>query len=669
MLRLFIENKELDVDYNEDIVTTHAVNKIGDIASRDGVYSNVFKLPKTEKNIRTLQMIGVINGAGRLQYKRSVMRMETDGLTLDGFGMISSVDSKINVRFMASNYDWGDLIGTRKLSGFEYPEANHEWTLTNVLASRISDTEPYAYANADFGNGQGLGTAINFMYLRPFYRAKYIFEKLFSLIGYSVAYSISTQNKIFELYEQMIICKEDSEMKTVDALIVNASLPAPQAIPTTDPINNDVYPLNLTSDSEYWNNATFEFTAPVRGRYKVKLIATYLEPIGTVPNIIGIGLITNGVGFAGNSFIENQKIEYLFNTEFLQGYVISMSGFVINDPLLFETFLTASLEIELIEQFQISGMDITARWMMPKMNAKDFIKAISNQFGFIFRTDQQNQLINISQFDEILDYIPQAQNLSDKHVNQQTDDQEYSLGYAQNNYFRYLTDDKDSQLLINPDYGIGNITVNDQTLKVSDDFYQVPFAPVFRYGTYDDSGDIKQAALVPYLDMSKLELWDVTKSYVEGDHVQYNGMPYTAIAPSVGDTPGIDPQWRLSYLGAAQEIKTRIAYIVRNNSLSLVIDGAPATPTYLENQQQVYFDSLVWANLLTEHYELLRTVLIDTVTVKAQFLVRGIDIDNIDFTRPIYLDYYKAYFYLDSINQFNHTKKQTTTFNLIKVLP
>jgi hypothetical protein len=67
-------------------------------------------------------------------------------------------------------------------------------------------------------------------------------------------------------------------------------------------------------------------------------------------------------------------------------------------------------------------------------------------------------------------------------------------------------------------------------------------------------------------------------------------------------------------------------------------------------------------------------MLIDTYTLKANFNLKLKDFEEVDFTKPIFLELnllgygsISGYFYCDSINEFSLTNRSTTEVELIKI--
>lgn len=623
MFQLFIEGVELDVDYDEDVVTTHALNKIGDITARDGVYSNVFKLPKTERNIRTLKMANVINGAGRIQYKRSSMIMKTDGLTLEGFGTITAVDSKINVRFMASNYDWGDLIGDRKLSDFDYQEANHEWTSVNILASRVSDTMPYAYPNADYGFGNIEDNDRTPQYLRPWYRVPYIVKSIFKNVGFIFYGEIEAD----EIYSQSIVFKGNGDLIAFNPEDIDLSLLAPQVIPTQAVIipPSSYDRINLSAINTAWDNTLRQFTVPQWGDYKFTLNVTFLDGAPTdyvgrieVDTLFGSGLLVStyfGNGYGG---LNNAQIEV--TSTLIAGEVVIFNVAALT-ALYPQMTIEAFAKIELIKVYPQDGQFVDASFMMPDMKAKDFLKSVFMQFGLIVNLDMDGA-VKASRYDDIIDNIGNAVDYSQKLSLSDSENIEYSLGYAQKNNLKYKPDAKDELLSRYPNYGEGSFLVNDENAELEKELYVSSFSAILRRRAFvSQIGAIQEAAYIPI---------------------------------GVFDDNGVRVE---------NTINPKIGYIKRDNSCILLTGG----PTV--NQPQIYFEEMEWPNLINKGYELITTALTDTVVLKAEFLISGVDLQNLDFLKPLFLKPYNSYFYIDSVNQFNHTKKITTSFTLVKIAP
>ena len=72
-------------------------------------------------------------------------------------------------------------------------------------------------------------------------------------------------------------------------------------------------------------------------------------------------------------------------------------------------------------------------------------------------------------------------------------------------------------------------------------------------------------------------------------------------------------------------------------------------------------------NLIPKNSQSLINILQEIKVLKLNFNLNLIDIINIDYFTPIYLSQYQAYFFIQSINQFNYTEQDITEVELIKI--
>jgi hypothetical protein len=63
----------------------------------------------------------------------------------------------------------------------------------------------------------------------------------------------------------------------------------------------------------------------------------------------------------------------------------------------------------------------------------------------------------------------------------------------------------------------------------------------------------------------------------------------------------------------------------------------------------------------------LTDILTKSKVVNILLYLNSVDINQLDFSIPIYLDYYEAYFYINQVKQFNTTHVDSTLVELVRL--
>jgi hypothetical protein len=72
-------------------------------------------------------------------------------------------------------------------------------------------------------------------------------------------------------------------------------------------------------------------------------------------------------------------------------------------------------------------------------------------------------------------------------------------------------------------------------------------------------------------------------------------------------------------------------------------------------------------NLIPLYYGGLQSVLTRTKIVTENIRLNALDIQALDFLKPIYLDKHNAYFYISKISGFDYGSSESTEVELVKI--
>lgn len=190
--------------------------------------------------------------------------------------------------------------------------------------------------------------------------------------------------------------------------------------------------------------------------------------------------------------------------------------------------------------------------------------------------------------------------------------------FAQSNYYIMKSDDLDS--VYDPENvdedvyasGIGNLKVENSTLEISKTIIQLPF-----FGPY-----IKNRKLPSYDTGSTTKCWTLAD---EADSKErnsiYNRLEFCKPEPAIGIIKDRD---------ITEDLNTG-EVSVKGQAMTMEIWNG--------------FDSI----LSNDSYSYLQQIIIKPFVIKENLLLNEFDLLDLDYTRPIYLDKYNAYFAIVSI--------------------
>jgi hypothetical protein len=277
------------------------------------------------------------------------------------------------------------------------------------------------------------------------------------------------------------------------------------------------------------------------------------------------------------------------------------------------------------------GMACAPHLNLPDLTQTEFIKMICNMFGLIPDVTPRDRKIRFWNYLELYDNIPIARDWS-AYLSEREDEMEFKFGdYAQNNYLRY----KESDDVIK-DNGMGTMQIDDKTLPMKKDTVELPVS------TCD-------------------EVTILTNIFsVDVSRIGFN--KYNVDTSVYNQNESIDP--RIVYIDFVKEIASppyQKTFGISDAVTGIIPSGfvldiiTPKKASSLE----VSFSSLV------TNYASLSRLLTKTNLRRAKFNLPVYEVAGLKHYIPIYLSQYKAYFYVNKIN--NYIPGQLCTIDLIKL--
>jgi hypothetical protein len=317
------------------------------------------------------------------------------------------------------------------------------------------------------------------------------------------------------------------------------------------------------------------------------------------------------------------------------GTIIVNSGDVYTAELFIEANRDETINYVLQYELNISEFSFTAYCSIPygaKLRIENFYnfdqdkiyKDLMNLYGLTIQTDEVTKQIFLTPLDILNDNLSKSVNWNEKINPSRTPVVKYKLGsYGQTNYFNYKKDDD-----VPEDLGRGSFNIND---------FQLPLTK----------------------DIIKLN-----SSAVESDFRILNEVTPT-IPFQVNEGSCFDKKNPRILL---------LDKVVKNsdweNTLNSDVGSATVLPLcYFQKDGKL--DNLDFTSLINENYNVLTGIMDQFKFISAGFKLTEVDISNLDFTIPIYLDVHyseihiNGYFYINKISNFK--KNENTKVDLIRL--
>jgi hypothetical protein len=651
-MKITINDIELDAIVDNDIALTKSVNKMQSLSSRSGAFSTEIEAGLSTNNRQLTKNSQSTDSLTNFPYSVNSCEIEAHGYNImQGFATLEETNNNYKIRAFGELSNIFDLIGDAKLNelNLDYSNGsaiNHIWNYANVIANRNNLwSDGFIYPNINYGKWDLNTTHAHWNDLYPSVFAKYLFLRIFHSIGYSVSGEFLS-NELFENEILPMVKISNTPQSVLDGYTTEGE------INTTTPVTlTNFYPVTL---NRFIKNSSLQFQ---QVSFPPEVITCYF-PInyGSINfNIdVNVNWITTGIS-PTMKLVLYKNTPSLGSVSFQQATIsngantVSFTVETAKDAadtyfyLQFEWGGIISWEVVSLNwenkyntQSLVEGNLVYVNESLPDVSQKDFLTTIVNQYNLMITIDSSLKTVNFSYFNSVEANKSNAIEWSDKLDVTDLPSIQYAIdGYSQNNLLAYETDDNDSELRKANTYGQGTLFCNNLNLEKVSEVFRSKFAPITRIPALRDA---------------------ITQSFIQMWKSEDAGVTYRT-----------------------QSVKPRIAYINRGETFTIKgTSGSIGGGTGASNSGPsagVYFQDLEFAgSLIPKHYNIVANMLNSPYFLTANFFLKVKDYNEIDFTKPIYLDCIikgygniKGYFYCNEIKQFKINRYDTTQVELIKI--
>lgn len=425
IVELWLDGVSLDLYQDTDIKHTLQINDVAEVKDRQASYTNSFKLPKTPKNVRTLDGLGIHSSTSNIPYLKPDALLKIDGydFLVKAWVQITSTDDEYSVSIYSGIIEFFKFFENKTIGeelAADLTEINHNKNLSTVINTQNDDTLKYTYLFADF-NGRthrkSNSNVVNIDFVVPSIPVSYLFDKIHVKAGYTYEGSFLALEDFTNLYISYPKAPED------DGSTVYFS-----------GVKNDLFFDASGAEDSFgftFNNSGangIKFTEKSMYNFKVSGTAGLTEPIGS-----GAGSLSYQFYYKKNNGTPvlipnnwNDKIEMDIDDiiDFWYDVDADWNGSV-----------SMSVTIKKLE-------DVSFTEELSDLKITEFLKDIYNNFGLTPIVDNVNKNVK---------YITNTERFKEAEIENWTkylvsiDNETYKFGsaYAQNNIFKYKYNDQE----------------------------------------------------------------------------------------------------------------------------------------------------------------------------------------------------------------------------------
>lgn len=663
-MRLKKGTQFLDQYDNTDIAQTFSSSQLGNITEKNGAFSNKFKLPLTTKNRDILEFPDNFNDISRTQYtKFDIDLVDAGAVIASGFLRISIVENENEVQctFFSNNSGWFNPLKEKSLKDLDLTAWSHTWE-NSTMKSRI-DADPdegYCYPVIDYTYG---GTRASFdlldIYLFPAMFVHTVLRQIFDELGYVL------EGELLDLYifKRMIIPFSDTDFTKPPSETSSDEFEPYDAVNTL--VTATTYTMSVSATTTFAPSSDGFYTINSKVIFDVQSVITSAAVMVVKLNKNGSEIqrssIIFDVGNTGDSevtvSVEGEEADISSDTFTTTVDVTLFPGSVINIKNEGGLFFYEGSTYVIGDTIQ--NMATT----LPDIKQSDFVKYLFFTFGVIPQVNSKTNVITLNLFRNITEKLDQASDWSNKldlSSKIQTDYTQLLNNYGSISEIKYKQDLSDSYLesYFNDTakgFGDGQLDIDNEFIKNKKTIYTAPFA-----------GFTNQFKLPDRVYIANIQFIDTT--------TLING-PRQSLTPKIAImTPNEDVEEQTGGGSGYTEFtitstvassvtcqETPITFFAKQQVIPL-INKYQDSLAYDQIQGVGYQDDTI-KELYLEDYE---RILSNMKYLKAYFRLTEVDINNLDFSKPVYIDRYKSYFYISTIKNYRGSGKLTQC-ELIKI--
>lgn len=650
--RIVIDGEDLDLDDGVTIAISKRVNDLAELQNRQAAFSNQFPVRRTQNNARILGRSERIGSTSMRPYRKTPAQIWIDGVMVigEGYLILDESDDAYQCVAYSGNLSFFEEIAGKYLADLDFDDLTHNLTTPVVAASR-TNRDGYIYGIVDYSDDDlWMHASLAEMYIDrspPLVFVKTIWDRIFAAAGFSY------EGRIFQddIWGNLLLQMGTDAFAVVG--IFTRAYPVCSPLLPYDCFSGVTDILNVTMSADgsgifaggnsrdYFNNwipvtpggrpgcfvphIPMQFNGKLYLTFSVEVDITMAAGSGGADYEMGI----YNYGTASWVIYERNWITQGTTRTFTKTWVVNTGSFTNTDKLgiriqrygwpggtagtvtlnLSRTWMEAYSDGIIPLQY---GAEIRIRDIVPKLTQKDFVKGVMNLLGLMIDTDYRRRICRFAQIEDIVNRKPEADDWSDilDQSGTATPSIKYRMGsYAKRNWFRYKEDQ-----LVTEGYGDGYIDIDDETLDDEKDVVTLPFAAT------------ETALKLGSRYVPQMKIWDASGKQTK------TAPRILILQPS--DDPALSVTIKGYGVGATNQILT--------NSIP-----------YCRFIEPGRFPNLGYNDSILQYCYLDLTLLLNNVkTVDLFVFLKTARWATIDHFRPVFLEQFGSYFYLNKLDNF-----------------
>lgn len=619
MIKFYLNNYDIDLSGGEDFVVTYECSNDFKFNSNNSVEISI---PKTANNLKAIENNHVLVNNSTLPYNFIPAQVFVDGIDMKiEQAILISVGQTIKLRLYGGNITLFSEVKDKSIQDLDLSAYDHtrNWA---YMSSHLNETDGIIYPLIDYGFLSTLDDDVEIANLYPAMFISTIVSKIIQESGYTLAGDLTTDADYLKL-----MIPFSNKTSFVDPLVVDSYL---FEATLEDNIASNVYGAISLVTLKYFNEVSdpanrfdgIYYYPAITGTYTFHLVhRIQLPTVGTQ-----VGLAIHRIRAGVDTILQVFSIaDYtnLFTITWEMDLDTNAFNLKKGDKVYIDLAVDNDATSNVETTFQLISIENTSVgydefWEvapnLPNIKQGDLLKYLFFAFGCVVQCDDSNKVITITKLSTIKDNTYSSGLDWSDLLDRTTDEIRFSQSLAQVNHLKY----QEEQNVIKPlgtDY---DLLINNKALPPEKDLYAAPFG----------------ASEVTQVFTFRENVW----------RVDLNGASSIQPRILISDYKTIDT-FHYTYNGSNQSTDTdvNIPYFISDKSFNLG------------------FENSLRFNKMRDSLDL------NPKQLDVYLRLKPIHINQLNFSLPIWIDYYKSWFYIGKISQFKFNSTDSTKVELIKL--
>ena len=641
---LYIEDKLINLS-DADFEFNIAVSKIGELDSRAGYRSTSIEI----NDIASFNYLMDLNNQSDLMYKKLKARYYSNGIDLMiRFASIEEVGKKyVKLRLYGGNSDVYDLMKSKQLRDVSFDELDHFWNITNIVGYRANTTGvtyPIIDRSIDSPNTimSNANREVICKYTYPAVYVSDILRLILEDLGVDYENPISQKDFYPSLLcvpfssKQFLRNRKTERYEGVFEKTANQAIGVLTAI-KFEQVNNPTKYFTVASNTN--RDGAFIFANTLNGRFKASLQVQNTGAAAVVNFLITTSNSSNGISQIIPNGTTTIDLDYTLDADF-DGTATPFVSLVCSTSSVTMSILSGStFEISETEALNDNVSDIafdvtientlefvSASSIMPDMTVAEFILNYCKTFGLFLYFDELKNKVVFFNLSTVTDNIGKCYDWSSKYA-MGDEVLTTSNDLAQRNTFIYEVADGE----IKPVGADGSININNKSLVAENEMVALDFVATSSFKRLID------------IDVLRANLFDKDGTeYIGEDNPRF---VINKLYNSADFVDTSDFVYRDGLVTSNQTTNIPIPYFIKSGETSLGFNN----------------------NLISLFYNEIEVVYTKIKILSCLLRLNASDINQLDLTKPVYIEYFNSYFYISQISSYNPNSNKSTSVELVKL--